>query len=336
MLTSCPPNPLGLGRVVRDASNRVLAVVEERDCTSEQRKINEVNTSVYFAKKEFLLKALSSLRTENAQKEYYLTDIISYGVSNGYKVEAVKLSDYRVVLGVNSRLELSRLEKVRREEIVKKFMDNGVTFEDPQVVYIDENVKIGQDCFIGAGTRLKGNTDIAENVIIEGNAVIVDSKISSGSVIKYFSVIEEAEVGRESIVGPFARLRPQAKLERKVHVGNFVEIKKSTLETGVKANHLTYIGDAEVGENTNIGAGTITCNYDGVNKHKTKIGKSAFVGSNTAFVAPVSVGDGALIGAGSVITRDVPADALGLERSELKIVEGWAKKKREELQAKKR
>ena len=224
---------------------------------------------------------------------------------------------------------------MNNKEIIENFLNQGVKFEDPQSVYIEETVKIGPNCFIGAGVRLKGNTVIASDVTIQGDAVIVDSVIGVNSVIKYFSVIEESDVGPSCEVGPFAHLRPQAKLMEKVKVGNFVEVKKSQLEKGVKAQHLTYLGDATIGEDTNIGAGTITCNYDGVFKHQTVIGKNAFIGSNTALVAPVTVGDGAMIAAGSTITRDVPADALGIVRAEQKAINGWAKNKKEKLLAEK-
>ncbi len=218
---------------------------------------------------------------------------------------------------------------------IDKYKDQNITFEDINNTYIEDTVSIADGCFIGAGTRLKGNTILQENVTIEGDAVIIDSEIKSGTIIHYFSIIEKSKIGLKCKIGPFARIRPETNLAEEVHVGNFVEIKKSNLETGVKANHLTYIGDAYIGEKTNIGAGTITCNYDGVFKHPTKIGKNAFIGSNAALVAPIEIGDNTLIGAGSVITKNVENDALALTRAEQKNIEGLAKRKMDTLKAKK-
>ncbi len=327
LLTMLPPDTIGYGRIVRDDAGRVLRIVEEKDCSSNERHILEVNSSIYAATRAFLKEALPSLDNKNAQGEFYLTDIVGYGVKRKLGVEAVPYANYQELLGANSRVELSTLERLRRMQIAKHWMEQGVTFEDAEATYVDEDVTIGSDTFIGAGTRLRGNTKIASGVRIDGESIITGSSIGINSVIKLSCVIDTAELGEDCQVGPFAHLRPGTNLVRHVRIGNFVETKKSELREGVKANHLSYIGDALVHENANIGAGTITCNYDGVNKHRTIIGSGAFIGSNTSLVAPVNIGEGAVVGASSAITKDVPAGALGLERSEQIVVSNWAKRR---------
>ncbi len=328
-LTSEPQTPFGMGRILRDGKGKVSAIVEEKDCTEAERLIREVNASLYFAETSFLKNALGALNTNNAQHELYLTDIVSYAVKNGVSVEAMKTENPLLVSGANSRAELSFLEKYKREQINASWMERGVSFENAECAYIDEDVTIGVDTFIGSGTRLRGETTIGSQVQIDGESLIVNTTIGEKSHIKLSCTVDSSEIGPECDIGPFANLRPGTKLVRKVKIGNFVEVKKSVLNSGSKANHLSYIGDSILGEEVNVGAGTITCNYDGVNKYQTTIEKGAFIGSNTSLVAPVTIGEGAVTGAGSVITKDVPAYALAIERSDQKSIEGWAKKRKD-------
>lgn len=317
--------PYAFGRILRDSSDKVLGICEEKDCTKEQKKIKEVNAGVYVCKKAFLEKALDSLKSNNAQSEYYLTDIVGFAAENDYKLTAFVSTNELSLAGANSRAELSVLEKIRRKEINEEFMLSGVSFEDPEAAFIDEGVQIGPDSFIGAGTRLKGKTELAEFVYIEGNSIVQDSKVGAKTKIKLSSTILDSEVGSNCSIGPCAQLRPGTKLGSDVKIGNFVETKKSILEDGVKAGHLSYLGDAEIKKNVNIGAGTITCNYDGTNKHKTIIKEDAFIGSNSCLVAPVEIGDNAYVGAGSTITKDVPDKSLAIARNRQEIKKNWKK-----------
>jgi bifunctional UDP-N-acetylglucosamine pyrophosphorylase/glucosamine-1-phosphate N-acetyltransferase len=326
-LTCDHPAPAMLGRVVRDDNGDVEAIVEYKDCSEKQKSISEINSSVYLASKDFLEKSVAALKNNNAQKELYLTDIVAAASKDG-GVVACKVENYFSLSGANNRYELHQLEAARRAEIVKELMVSGVTIEDPSAVYIDEGVVVEPDTYLGAGTRLRGSTKILSGAVIEGNSLIVDSSVGAGTNVKLSCYIEESTIEANCNIGPYAHLRPGSVLKENVKVGNFVETKKVTLEAGAKANHLTYLGDAHVGEAVNIGAGTITCNYDGYNKFKTEIKAGAFIGSNTALVAPVVVGEGAIIGAGSTISKDVPADALVVERAKERTLEGWAAQKR--------
>lgn len=327
-LSCLHPSPSGFGRIKRDSDGAVLGIVEHKDCSAEELGINEINTSIYLADKAFLSDALQSLEANNAQGELYLTDIVARAVSDKQKLIAVSTDQLEPVLGANTRAELSDLERFRREQINRAWMESGVSFEDPANAYIDEAVKIGPDTFIGAGTKLRGQTVVENNVHIEGNTLIVDSHVAEGSLIRFSCEIESSKIGARCEIGPFAHLRPGSFLWDKVKIGNFVETKKAELYHGVKVNHLSYIGDAEVGGGTNIGAGTITCNYDGSKKHKTKIDAGCFIGSNTALVAPVEVGQGAYVAAGSTITQNVPAGSLGVARGQQRNIDGWAERKK--------
>lgn len=323
ILTSILENPFGYGRIIKD-ENGVKEIVEEKEATPEIKAIKEVNAGLYCFECEELLKALEKIDNNNEKGEYYLTDIIAINVKEGKKVNAFLLEDQEEVLGVNSKVELELANRILRARINKTHMENGVILIDKNSTYIEEGVEIGKDTVIYPGVFLQGNTKIGENCEIIGNTRIVDCEVGNNVRIES-SVLEESIVEDKVTIGPFAHLRPKTHLKEEVHIGNFVETKKSVLEKGVKAGHLTYLGDATIGEKTNIGAGTITCNYDGVNKNKTIIGKNAFIGSDTMLVAPVEIGDNALVGAGSVITKDVASNALAVSRSKQVIKFDWRK-----------
>lgn len=323
ILTSIYENPFGYGRIVKDGDN-VIAIVEEKDATEDQRKIKEVNAGVYCFESKELLDALSKITNNNKNGEYYLTDVIGINVAQGKKVKTYILEDKNEILGINSKVELEKANKIMRERINLAHMENGVIILDSNNTYIEETVKIGKDTVLYPGVILQGATEIGENCEIIGNTRIIDCKLGNNIRVES-SVLEESIIEDKVTIGPFAHLRPKAHLKEEVHIGNFVEVKKSTLEKGVKAGHLTYLGDAIIGEHTNIGAGTITCNYDGKNKFKTEIGKNAFIGSDTMLVAPITVGDGAVVGAGSVVTKEVPENALAVSRSKQVIKFNWRK-----------
>lgn len=323
VLTANFENPFSYGRILKN-NEKVIGIVEEKDANEEQKKIKEVNAGVYIFKSEDLLYALSKIDNKNEKGEYYLTDIIKILSGIDKKIISYSLKDSMEIQGVNSKVELALVSKELRDRKNTELMENGVILIDPTTTYIDDEVKIGRDTVIYPNVVIQGNTEIGENTEILSNTRIIDSKIYSNVRIES-SVIEESIVEDGVTIGPFAHLRPKTHLKENVHIGNFVETKKSVLEKGVKAGHLTYLGDAHIGEKTNIGAGTITCNYDGKNKFKTVIGKEVFIGSDTMLVAPVEVGDNALIGAGSVITKNVPSNALGVARSKQIIKEGWKK-----------
>lgn len=323
ILTSIYENPFGYGRIVKENGN-VVAIIEEKEATEEIKKIKEVNAGVYCFNCKELYKALEKINNNNEKGEYYLTDVIGIQVAENKKVDSFVLKDNMEILGVNSKYELSIASQILRDRKNYELMNEGVIFIDPKTAYIEESVVIGQDTVIYPNVILQGKTTIGNNCKIIGNSRIVDSNIANNVIIES-SVIEESNIEDGVTIGPFAHLRPKSHLKEKVHIGNFVEVKKSTLEKGVKAGHLTYLGDATIGENTNIGAGTITCNYDGVNKHKTVVGKNVFIGSDTMLVAPVEVGEGALVGAGSVITKEVPSKSLAVARSKQIIKTDWRK-----------
>lgn len=323
ILTATFENPFSYGRILKK-EEKIIGIVEEKDANEEQKKIKEVNGGVYIFKSEDLLYALSKIDNKNEKGEYYLTDVIKILSAIDKKIISYSLRDSMEIQGVNSKVELALVSKELRDRKNIELMESGVIIIDPATTYIDDEVKIGKDSVIYPNVVIQGNTEIGENTEILSNTRIIDSKIYKNVKIES-SVVEESIVEDGVTIGPFAHLRPKTHLKENVHIGNFVETKKSTLEKGVKAGHLTYLGDAHVGEKTNIGAGTITCNYDGKNKFKTIIGKEVFIGSDTMLVAPVEVGDNALIGAGSVITKNVPSNALGVARAKQTIKEGWKK-----------
>ena len=323
ILTSIYENPFGYGRIVKE-NETVIGIVEEKEASEEIRAIKEVNAGVYCFESKDLLSALDRIDNKNEKGEYYLTDVIAINVRDGKKVEAFLLEDNDEILGINSKIELEKANCIMKNRINEKHMENGVIFIDKNSVYIEESVEIGQDTIIYPGALLQGDTVIGQNCEILGNTRVIDCNIGNNVRVES-SVLEESVVEDRVTIGPFAHLRPKSHLKEEVHIGNFVEIKKSVLEKGVKAGHLTYLGDATVGEKTNIGAGTITCNYDGKNKFKTTIGKNAFIGSDTMLVAPINIGENALVGAGSVITKDVPENALAVSRSKQVIKFDWRK-----------
>lgn len=330
LITMALDAPRGYGRVVRDEERAVVRIVEDKDCTPGERHINEVNSGIYVFRSDFLFTAIKKIGRDNAQGEYYLPDLIALAVAKGLRVKALTHADPEEVMGINNRVELARAASVMRRRINESLMMGGVTIIDPERTYIDHGVKIGADTIVYPGAHLKGATVIGEGVVIEEGARIVDSKIGPSTAIKSYSIVEESVVGSSVQIGPFARLRPGNVIEDKARIGNFVEVKKSRIGRGSKANHLSYIGDSVIGEGVNIGAGTITCNYDGVHKHKTTIEDNAFIGSDSQLVAPVTIGKGAYVGSGTTVTKDVPPDALVITRAKERVIEGWAKKKRAE------
>ena len=324
LLTVTLPEPHGYGRIVRDGNQKVSKIVEQKDATAEQQLIKEVNTGIMALNGALLKKWLERLENNNAQNEFYLTDVIEMAVNDHIEIVTSHPDSEDEVLGVNNRMQLAHLERVYQRELADSLMEQGVTLMDPARFDVrGEIVHIGHDIEIDINVILEGRISIGDNVSIGANSIIKNSIIHDNVTILPNSIVEDAEVGKGSRVGPFARLRPQAKLAENVHVGNFVEIKKSTVAEGSKINHLSYIGDSIVGSNVNIGAGTITCNYDGVNKFQTIIEDNAFIGSNSQLVAPVTIGKNATIGAGSTITRNTPQDQLTLARAQQITITTW-------------
>lgn len=324
LLTTRLDDPTGYGRILRDAEGRVVGIVEHKDATSEQRALSEVNPGIYAVDGRFLKDSLSQISADNAQGEIYLTDLVALAAAQGPVVDLeVPAED---TLGVNDRRQLAEAARVLRRRVNERAMLAGVTLEDPDTTYLDDTVTFGQDVTLGPGVTLKGRTRIGDDVVIEQGALLEDTTVEDDAVIHAYTICEEAYVGPGAEVGPFARLRPKAELLNKAKVGNFVEVKKTRLGKGSKANHLAYLGDAVIGEGCNVGAGTITCNYDGFGKHPTVLGDRVFIGSNSTLVAPLTVADDAYVGAGSCISRDVPKDALALSRARQENKEGYAER----------
>lgn len=328
VLTTEIKDPAGYGRVVRGNDGSILKIVEDRDASEEIRAINEINTGIYVFDSVFLSEVIKDITPENAQKEFYLTDSVDIGLKKELKVYAYKTRESDEVIGINSRIELAVVDRMMRNRINNRHMLNGVTLVNPESIYIDMGVTIDRDVTIYPGAIIQGNTAIGSSSIIYPNNRIVNSHIGSDVAIKDSCVIEESSIADGCQVGPFAHLRPGTILEKNVRIGNYVELKKAVVGEGSKANHLTYLGDAEIGSGVNIGAGTITCNYDGWKKHKTVIGNSVFVGSDVQFVAPVKIGDGAFIAAGSTVTKDVPSGALAISRVKQENKEGWVEERK--------
>ena len=326
-------SPAGYGRIVRRDDASVDAIVEDSALNDDQRAIREINSSIYCFSLDKLWPCLASLKPQNMHKELYLTDAISMLRQKGENVQAILAADPDEVLGCNTRADLAAVDAVFRRRKRAAIMDAGVTIELPETVLIDPEVTVGADSRIEPGAQLLGKTRIGSGCTIRTGSVLSDAVLEDNVLVKPHTMVIASHLSRGTQVGPFAHLRDGARLEENARVGNFVEVKKSVLGEGVKSMHLTYLGDARVGAGTNIGAGTITCNYDGVHKNPTTIGKRAFIGSDTALVAPVRVGDGAYVGAGSVITENVPADALGLARGRQVNMPGWAASRRRQMAA---
>lgn len=328
LLTVTLDNPQGYGRIVRNADGAVQAIVEQKDATPEQQQIREVNTGILAVSAKHLKTWLPALSNRNAQGEYYLTDIIAMAVAQGLTVSVSQPENPFEVQGVNNRLQLAELERWYQRRQADRLMTEGATLADPARVDVRGEITIGNDLWIDVNVVFEGKVALGSNVSIGPNCVIKDATIADGAEIKANSVIEGASVGANAQIGPFARLRPGTELAANTKVGNFVETKKAVVGEGSKINHLSYVGDASLGRNVNVGAGTITCNYDGVNKYQTVLGDGVFVGSNTALVAPVTIAAEATIGAGSTITRDVADSELAVARARQRNITGWEKPKK--------
>lgn len=322
LLTVELEDPTGMGRIVRENDN-ITAIVEHKDATDEQRLIKEINTGMMMMSGSDLKRWLKNLSNDNAQGEYYLTDVIAMAAAEGKRIQSAQPQSAVEVEGVNNRLQLANLERALQRRQADELMMQGVTLLDPNRFDLRGNLSIGNDIIIDVNVIVEGQVTLGNNVTIGANCILRNCAIADNTVVEANSIIEDAKVGENCTVGPYARLRPGSVMSKNAKVGNFVEMKKTVLGEGAKANHLTYLGDAEVGANANIGAGTITCNYDGVNKSKTLIGENAFVGSNSSLVAPVSIGEGATVGAGSVITSKVEDKALAIARGKQRNIANW-------------
>ncbi|MFC0267115.1 bifunctional UDP-N-acetylglucosamine diphosphorylase/glucosamine-1-phosphate N-acetyltransferase GlmU [Kushneria aurantia] len=323
LLTVQLAHPHGYGRILRDDRGRAIAIVEQKDASPEQQAIGECNTGLLAASGAQFKRWLPALSSDNAQGEYYLTDVIAMAAAEGVEVATTEPASASEVQGVNDRTQLAALERLYQSREAERLMREGVSLADPKRIDVRGDVTVGQDVFIDINVIFEGRVVLEDEVVIGPNCVIRDSVLRRGAVVKANSHLEGVELGEESDCGPFARLRPGTRLAAGAHVGNFVETKNATLGEGVKAGHLSYLGDSVIGRGSNIGAGTITCNYDGANKHQTHIGDNVFVGSNSALVAPVTIGDGATIAAGSTITREVKDDELAIGRSRQVAKQGW-------------
>lgn len=325
ILTETVADPTGYGRILRDADGQVTGIVEDKDASPQQRTITEVNTGILVASTAHLADWLARIDNNNAQGEYYLTDIVALAVNDDVAIGVAQPKASWETRGVNSRLQQAELERAWQHEQARRLMEQGVTLADPSRFDLRGTLICGRDVFIDVGCVFEGHVELADGVHVGPHCVVRDSVIESGAAIQAFSHVDQAQVGDQARVGPYARLRPGTRLGQGSHVGNFVEIKNTVLGAASKANHLAYVGDATVGERVNIGAGTITCNYDGVNKHQTIIEDDVFVGSDTQLVAPVRIGRGATIGAGTTLTHDAPEDRLTLSRAQQKTIFGWTR-----------
>lgn len=334
VLSFTAKDPTDYGRIIRDAYGEVTAIIEEKDADPSQKRICEINSGVYALDSE-ALSLLGAIRMNRAKGEYYLTDIVAEAAKRGVKTSAYCIGTEEEFMGVNTREELRRASLLMRKRIVKKWSERGVTFLDADSVFVHAGVSIGRDATIYPNVYLEGHTKVGRETTIFPNVRIVNAEIGAGAVIKDSTVIEDSKVKSGASVGPFAHLRPGSEVGAGARVGNFVELKKAVIGKGSKASHLSYLGDVIIGKGVNIGAGTITCNYDGAKKHRTVLGDGVFVGSDTQFIAPVKVGRGAYIGAGSTITTDVPAGALALSRAKQKNIRGWTKKRKSKVTSRK-
>ncbi len=323
VLTCVMRNPYGLGRIVRDAAGNIERIVEEKDATPEQRRINEINTGIMAIPVQRLQQWLPRIQSNNAQKEYYLTDIVALAIADGCRVVTAQSLDEKETAGINDRVQLADLERHYQWREAARLMNSGVTLRDPRRFDLRGSVRCGKDVTIDINVIIDGNVELGDNISIGPNCTLKNIKVGDGTEIAANSVLEDAVIGKNCTIGPFARIRPGTELGDEAKIGNFVEVKKAKIGRHSKVNHLSYIGDSELGDDVNIGAGTITCNYDGVNKFKTVIGDNVFIGSNTALVAPVTVASGATVGAGSVITKDVAEKQLAIARGRQSNIDGW-------------
>ena len=322
ILTVVQDNPFGLGRIVRE-DGRIVRIVEEKDATEAERAIKEINSGIMVIPTQYLGGWLDSLQNNNAQGEYYLTDIVAKAVAAGVPVVSAQPSAEWEVAGVNSKVQLAELERRHQLNIAHTLLEQGVTLLDPARIDVRGTLRCGRDVTIDVGCVFEGNVTLGDGVTIGAHSVLVNTTVAAGAQVKPFCHFEDAVVGEQSVIGPYARLRPGTELGQDVHIGNFVEVKNSKIAAHSKANHLAYVGDADVGSRVNIGAGTITCNYDGANKFRTTIEDDAFIGSDSQLVAPVTVGKGATLAAGTTLTKDAPAGKLTISRSKQLTVEGW-------------
>ncbi|MEY4960079.1 MAG: hypothetical protein RL610_258 [Pseudomonadota bacterium] len=324
LLTLELDDPSGYGRIVRSSEGHgVIAIVEEKDASESEQQICEINTGIMVVPNQFLHNWLPKLENKNSQKEYYLTDIVKMAVTDGVKVDATHPEHAWETLGINSKVQLAALERIYQDETAGRLLDQGVTLSDPSRIDIRGQLFCGSDVSIDINCIFEGAVQLDDGVRVGANCILKNTKIQAGTQIAPFSLIEDAEIGKDCRIGPYARIRPGTHLSDEVHIGNFVEIKNSSISTGSKANHLSYIGDSIVGKNVNIGAGTITCNYDGANKHQTIIEDNVFIGSDTQLIAPVTVAKGATIGAGSTITKTAPPESLTLSRAKQMSISNW-------------
>lgn len=328
VLTAELADPYGYGRIVRDNEGQIGRIIEERDASSEQRAIREINSGIYAMSMAPLFKHLNRLATDNSQGEYYLTDLVAMYRQDGLRVDGLCLENADQLRGVNSRLDLAELSQIVRQRKNRSLMIGGVTFEDPATTYVDIDVTVGADTILGPGVRLEGRTAIGERCRIHAGSRLTNVTAEDDVVVLDHSVIAESTIGQGASVGPMAHIRPQSEVGPDARVGNFVELKKTSLGKGSKASHLAYLGDATIGDGVNIGAGTITCNYDGEAKHRTIIEDGVFIGSDSQLIAPVTIGKDAYVGAGSTITNDVPAGALAIGRGRQVTKPGWAAKRK--------
>lgn len=323
VLTAELENPQGYGRMLRGSDGKLTGIVEQKDATAEQLEISEINTGFLAGDAALLRGWLSKLENNNAQGEYYLTDVVAMAAADGHGIASSSAEHEYEILGVNDRVQLAGLERIYQRNQAETLMRNGATLADPERIDVRGSVQTGRDCMIDVNVIFEGDVKLGEGVCIGPNCVIRNVEIGDAVEILANCVLEDASIGNASRIGPFARIRPETRLADRVHVGNFVEIKKSSIASGSKVNHLSYIGDTLMGSGVNVGAGSITCNYDGAYKHQTEIGDNVFVGSDTQLIAPVKIGAGATIGAGSTITRDVEPDELALSRVNQKAIQGW-------------
>jgi bifunctional UDP-N-acetylglucosamine pyrophosphorylase/glucosamine-1-phosphate N-acetyltransferase len=328
LLSALMENPTGYGRVIRDSCDHVFEIVEQKAANPQQLAIREANMGIYCYRADLFWKYVDEIRTDNPAREYYLTDMVAILRRARFYVDVMEIADANEALGINDRVDLAHVDRILRHRKAHELMIAGVTIERPETVSIDEGVSIGMDTVVEPFARILGRTHIGENCRVGAGAIVQDSQIADEVEIAPYTLVSHSKLERGVQAGPFARLRMENHVGEGAHIGNFVELKKTQMGAGAKANHLAYLGDSKIGAKTNIGAGTITCNYDGFNKHPTVIGDGAFIGSNSTLIAPLEIGDGAIVGAGSVINEEVPANALGISRSPQSLKPDWARKRR--------